>query len=353
MIQTYTEEYNAMCPHTRMCNVLIDYNSTLLLVEDIKRFPCCGSCLQNCHNDCLKTLDCCIDALPRLLTTDEVRNVHEKPTKCVLPQYRPIHKSRVNNNEAYLMMTRCSPSYEDKTVRDKCLKEYSDFDFEKDIPSFLPVTDNTTKISYKNKYCAMCNWASSSNLVFWKVVLGSTGQVFETNQFQSMSDITLLFTQDSTSNALFKVPDSLKEDESSVVYCDFYIDECNVTGLWKEYNADIEALCLSYLSKYEDYKNVHCYLCNSLEDPYIPELCEESLISPPPSSFIALLDFNNLEKPEGENPEQEIQCTDDHMYDPWTVSLTSILSICFDALHLSQKIFSHAGTIKKISVFLG
>ncbi|XP_046571825.1 uncharacterized protein LOC124279989 [Haliotis rubra] len=44
------------------------------------------------------------------------------------------------------------------------------------------------------------------------------------------------------------------------------ISECNVTGIWQEYNSDIEAACHAYTHVFRDYyRNVFCYICNENE----------------------------------------------------------------------------------------
>ena len=322
IVRQYSEEFNSMCPHTYMCNVLIDYDVSLFPIGMTIKSPCCGPC--NCHNDCLKTLDCCLDILPRLLTSDEVKAKHENPTQCVQAQFKPVLEDRFNSKEAYFMMTKCSSSYPDTTVQENCLKEYSDFNFVNDIPWFLPVTDNVTKITYKSKYCAICNNAAPSDLVFWGVNLGTSSD--RDIKIQGLSDVNDLLTTDSQSNVVFKVPRSLVDHGSFIQECDYYIDKCNTTGLWKKYDADMESLCLSYLSSYKQYKNVHCYLCNGFDARAIVEICEDDALGWSPSSYVTLLDFNNLEVRDDKPAVQDNSCPVNQKYDVWKVR-TALIDI--------------------------
>lgn len=323
-VRHLAKDFNSMCPHTKMCKVEIDYDESLFQSTGMTwKLPCCRWC--ECGNDCLKTLDCCPDALPRLLTSEEVHAINKNPLKCVAAQFRPSETKRYNG-KTYTMVAKCAESYSDRAVMMNCHREYSDFDFERDIPDFLPVTDKTTMVTYKNKYCALCNLASTSDLVFWSVTIGSGSDRNPDNQIQSLSEINELFKTDINSNAVFHVPHNLEGPYSLLQTCNLYIDQCNVTGLWKEYDQEIESLCVSYLSAYKGYKNVHCYLCNGFDRSTIIEICEEGLESWQPSSFATLLDFNNLRTLEENNMDQSEHCHNDQIYDKWAVSIFSLLN---------------------------
>ena len=55
-----------------------------------------------------------------------------------------------------LMITSCSPQWTDPSTRQKCANV-----------AMLPVTSNTSKVTYSNQYCAICNGERPSDLVFW------------------------------------------------------------------------------------------------------------------------------------------------------------------------------------------
>ena len=86
-VRRYAEEYNALCPHTALCDVNVNINDSLLWTMDLefRKKPCCRGCF--CNN-CMGSRECCIDVLPRLLTSEEVRVVHEDPSECIFTQYR-------------------------------------------------------------------------------------------------------------------------------------------------------------------------------------------------------------------------------------------------------------------------
>lgn len=315
-VRFYAVEFNRMCPYTHMCDVQVDVDYSIFRISGIMfEYPCCGRC--GCGNDCLETLDCCPDRLPRLLTTDEVNSVYNNPQECVQAQFRPPQGNRFSW-KSYLMTAKCPEIDVHTEMVENCHKEYSDFDFAADIPNFLPVTDRTTNITYKNKFCALCNRASPSALIFWEIQIGS--QAFEI-RIKSLSDVNPLFASDEKSNAVFIIPNKLTEASEYITTCTIYIDRCNVTGNWKEYDPEIESLCVSYLSSYKEYKNVHCYICNGFNTSSIEEICEDTIESWRPRSFVTLLDFNDIKQEEtGSNDNVEHFCHNNQIYDNWAVS---------------------------------
>ena len=233
------------------------------------------------------------------------------------------------NGLAYILVTECSESYHDEYVRSKCHKAYSEFNFVIDIPGYLPVTDNRTMDSYKNMFCGICNHVPRSELIFWDsgVVCNEPIALNDTENLQSLSDIEQFIARDGRCNLEFKVPSYLKNRQPPIRTCKPYIDTCNVTGLWQQYDPVLESLCTSYLSSYKEYKNVHCFLCNGYDRSLVEEICEEG---PPiwrPSSFISLLDFNNLELSDEEMLEttRQLGCAEGQMYDIWTVRVLLFL----------------------------
>ena len=323
-VRYYAKDYNRLCPYSEMCDVQVPvdpsvfWNSGMSMGEQ-----CCGAC--KCGNDCLNTLDCCPDRLPRLPTSNEVKSVYDKPVQCVHAQFRSYNQKRYNG-KSYFMIANCAADYYDEDVIENCRHEYEDFDFVKDIPNFLPVTDLTKNSTYKNKHCANCNHALESNLVYWEAVVGIFDQ--EVN-IQRLEDIQNLFKVDQASNVVFQIPNQLFWTPAAdhIKLCDFYIDKCNVTGLWDVRNETLESLCVSYLSRYKEYKNIHCYICNGFPESTIEQICDGGSTTSGwrPKSYISLLDFNDLE-PDSRASEglqdsgANISCEDDQQFDASTVS---------------------------------
>ena len=329
-IRRYTEEFNALCPHTGLCDVHVYINDSLFqyISDELYEVPCCGVC--SCpSSNCMETRECCIDALPRLLTTEEVRAIHDEPAKCIYTQYRSYDADKYNG-EAYTLITECLESYHDEDVREKCLKSYSEFDFVVDIPGYLPVTDNRTMTSYKNLFCGLCNHVPRSELILWdtKVECNESIVLGESEKVQSLSDIEQFIARDSRCNLVFNEPYYLQYRQPFIQRCNPYIDKCNVTGLWQQYDSELESLCTSYLSSYKGYKNVHCYLCNGFDRSTIEEICLDEAPTWRPSSFVSLLDFNNLElsdKEESPESTMEQDCPEGQKYDVWAVGIFVII----------------------------
>lgn len=219
IIRLHSQEYNLFCPHTDLCNVKVNYNDSLFrYFGEYREIPCCGGC--ECNGNCLETLDCCIDNLPRLLTTDEVKAEQSNPAKCIYTQYRPFDSERYNGL-AHIVVTMCSKTFSNKDVIGSCLKDYSEFDFVHDIPGYLPVTDNRTMTSYKNMHCALCNHVPRSDLIFWKAKVECSESIIlgDGEKVQSLSDIEKLIKRDDRCNLVFEVPYFLMNREPFIKMC--------------------------------------------------------------------------------------------------------------------------------------
>ena len=88
-VRRYAEEFNALCPHTALCDVNVNINHSLFrkMYGEFSKVPCCEECSCPSQN-CMETHLCCMDVLPRLLTTEEVRAILEDPAECIFTQYR-------------------------------------------------------------------------------------------------------------------------------------------------------------------------------------------------------------------------------------------------------------------------
>ena len=332
-IRRYSQEFNILCPHTDLCDVKVYYNQSLFkyISFDLYEVACCGSCSCPRDTECMKTRDCCIDTLPRLLTSEEVKAIHDDPAKCIYAQYRPYDVNKYNG-QSYILITKCSEDYHVEGVKEKCLRKYSDFDLVTEIPEYLPVTDNRTMTSYKNLFCGLCNHVSRSELIFWDTEVECNESIVldETQRIRTLSDIEQFIARDNRCNLVFEEPYYLQFREPFIQRCNAYIERCNITGLWQHFDPELESLCTSYISSYMGYRNVHCYLCNGFEISTVEDICVESAPTWRPSSFVSLLDFNNLELSEKEDKSDSTEtrvCPKGQTYDSLAVGISARINL--------------------------
>ena len=102
--------------------------------------------------------------------------------------------------------------------------------------------------------------------------------------------------------------------------------ECNITGLWRDYDASVDLACRTYVSpivtyiqKSLMYKNIYCYYCNGLEGQQFAQSCPDlsdernGILS---KSFSALIDFTERQ-PSG----VASLCSQNEIFDIFIVSM--------------------------------
>ena len=104
--------------------------------------------------------------------------------------------------------------------------------------------------------------------------------------------------------------------------------ECNITGLWRDYDASVDLACQTYVSsivtyiqKSLMYKNIYCYYCNGLNGQQFAKSCPDlsdgrnGILS---KSFSALIDFTERQ-PSG----VASLCNQHEIFDIFIVSMIS------------------------------
>ena len=197
-------------------------------------------------------------------------------------------------------------------------KDAKNPDMFEELQAKIPVSDISTNYTYQNIYCATCNAVLNENIVYWgasiecknrKLFPSSTGTVLEEVNAIRNCNIVYKFT-----------PNGML-----MLNCTPKINECNVTGLWKQYDPLVEAACHAYTAIYDSkYKNVFCFLCNEASPAAMPSQCvhiDPGDISVP---FCALLKFSwTSEANRAQDPVTPVEnhCTQTQVYDPLNVSV--------------------------------
>ncbi|RUS74439.1 hypothetical protein EGW08_017804 [Elysia chlorotica] len=216
---------------------------------------------------------------------------------------------------SYLYIQSCPPGFEDVLTRNLCEKDalLGVDDITQDV--FTRVTDNATGVIYHNVYCAMCNRADT--IVKWEVVINCEGY----QAVYSATSVDQLLTLSLRSDSRCQVDQSPAQwSNTRLVHCSYHwissdpVSRCNETGLWPEYDEDVERACLSIEGRslrvlhepYEMsdgppwwYKNVFCAICNMKSYPQHgdcsgrPPDGQQGWIEPKFRIFSFLLGFGN------------------------------------------------------------
>ncbi|XP_033737299.1 uncharacterized protein LOC117325290 [Pecten maximus] len=236
------------CTSQRLCSIgnVKENRSTL---------SCCVPC--SCEDTCVITGSCCID---KALAGDSLDVLYQKGSSCVLSQLKPFEENGLNTMDHYLMIGDCQKTFVDENIARKCR---SGNVTPTDVTNYLPVSSVRTNETYRNRYCGYCNWEHDKDLINWKTSFSCRGSQF-VFPHQARELFSFIINEDGC-NLFYHPPDVPVpfpcEDET------YMYTECNVTGLWTEYNRDIDWACRHYRNTYEYadtyYKNVFCYICNT------------------------------------------------------------------------------------------
>ena len=201
---------------------------------------CCSSC--SCEPSCGVLGNCCDNSL----NVNRVR-------RCYKPLVTDDSKLLRSKDSGYWLIDRCSNS---SSATDCTLMTSGPWG------SMYPVYDAATDVSYYNQYCAECNGVQEYKN--WDV------------------GVTCFLPHVSYSNAVivgglfgkgcgvsFKPP---REQLDKHVCNPDLIQQCNVTGMWHTYDAELELACSRWYSPVrsqimdDTFVNVFCLLCNGV--PY-------------------------------------------------------------------------------------
>ncbi|KAH3738247.1 hypothetical protein DPMN_044877 [Dreissena polymorpha] len=305
-ISALVEEYRSLCPYTDTC--YFEANHMNFSQYSIATKSCCEECF--CSDSCGNA--CCPDRLNARLSEDELSR------RCVYPQFRDFSWFSSNAESSYIMISRCPSEYQDVNgTRMKCERDYHDFDFNDSFEMILPRSSLHSKIlpgsyfnytvTYKNGHCALCHGAAHA-FILWRPMIACLNPLPDF-VFNNPKYISRFIESDPECNVIFEFP---KEYNVDPVPCLLRIDKCNMTGNWRDYDPYVEEACLSYESVYNDeYKNVHCFMCNGYEKAEIDDTCswDSGILPPTPFSYTALLFFMEKEemtKDYSETPSNDI-----------------------------------------------
>ncbi|WAR27410.1 TCuncharacterized [Mya arenaria] len=265
-----TMHFLTLCPHSEICTDSSN-NGEHRYVRPGGLTPCCGPCLcRNCDKDC------CPGVSTSPITEEEIEGIRNRTVECVYPQVRLFNTFKYNANPVE-MVVRCHEGYNDNAVKTKCETNYNDnylsSDFKR-LHNYIPISLNMNQTVFKNSHCAKCHGISEANMINWKAVIVCTRKSKITPHIGRMEDIPKLLDDDFC-NVIFE-PEN-QSAKSSLTKCEFGISRCNQTGEWITYDSFLEQACLSYTAIYRNqYKNIHCALCNTHGRADVLETCKNT-----------------------------------------------------------------------------
>ncbi|KAL4221459.1 hypothetical protein ACF0H5_019717 [Mactra antiquata] len=303
------------CPWANTCGLITLEFKTFYLGESCCHFCSCA------FPGCLKDMTCCLDILFNNIDAygvDKDETVDEPSRQephCVPLALDPNTVSDSNKYHGALMIDFC-PTDTNEDLDKNCTRPYtSSFLTFLDI---VPVMSIVSGVMYRNIYCANCHNLHDKDLD------KATARVScQDGQLPNVGHGVLKAVfEEKTCNVLFQPLETYKTES-----CVLSVVECNTTGDWLHYDANIKKACNLYAQaifvQNRFYKNPFCAMCNGLN---ITDL--ECLFEPGTNQFT----FSGLLKLENFNKEgptnvyvNEGKCTPNQIYD-------SVLNICRDII---------------------
>ena len=241
-------EYMDVCGDNLLCfrhDIVIEY-------KNVGAIPLlkCPSC--KCDVECTKRGDCCPDKHMSTCISATILNSSPEPS------------------DAFYMVSTC-PDSENGTLRELCTEDFT----EKTLSELYPVSSRDTGIAYKNKYCAACN--NVQNWQSWYLNVDSCKYPYFDINLYSSFDAILQGVEEHQCHLMFAEPLPETTGKCEISYS---IGKCNITGLWKDGNKDIEFACENYHAPYRVFRNVFCYICNigDAEMRYMISTCPSNIL---------------------------------------------------------------------------
>ncbi|XP_062569088.1 uncharacterized protein LOC134231182, partial [Saccostrea cucullata] len=233
--------------HTNMTNLLIQYTdycgsdsvcSTMNMQSNsntnYSTANICPRC--SCTQDCEINDQCCPD---KSLST------------CVKTTYL-VKGQRFIGNDEFKMITFC-PEENNRWPKNSCFVPIDETNFVQQMPVYSVITNRT----YINIQCSKCH--GEKEVIQWPF---SFSCPFLKLNIYFYSDIGKLWNAIKRNNCTIEYS-PLPGFHTIPCKKQSLIRECNITGYWDDYDADIENACKNYDTRYGLFQNVFCFLCNT------------------------------------------------------------------------------------------
>ncbi|XP_063439695.1 uncharacterized protein LOC134720991 [Mytilus trossulus] len=212
----------------------------------------CPSC--ECDLDCVTRGDCCPDLFFSLhLSCTETKLLHKKYNKPDAP--------------LFIMVGTCNGTESERTRQ--CDSVFSP----RDHLQNGPVTSRKTGLTYRNKHCSKCLNESIADLIPWRLEIDCLNFA-DFNFLSSYSEIISLATEQEC-NIFYIASDSIKQPRncSTVNEAPGFVNKCNITGTWRNYDSSLEYACHHYDNRYKLFRNIFCFMCNPPEPTTLISEC--------------------------------------------------------------------------------
>ncbi|KAL3882103.1 hypothetical protein ACJMK2_028474, partial [Sinanodonta woodiana] len=200
----------------------------------------------SCSDSCMKSGYCCPD-----VPWGYIR-------RCIDVTAFSFGRKQNDSDSSYLMIVECPiNSNVSKYLNNDCADNHSTL--EPNDLQRIPVTSKRTMETYKNVYCALCQGERDSDLIQWE--LETKCERYPSNFNLLSNRVELLSMMQSKNCTMYYAPPS--DISLHLTSCRAnLISQCNASGLWQQYDPDLEWGCEHLNLPYGRFKNIFCYICN-------------------------------------------------------------------------------------------
>nr|XP_022313281.1 uncharacterized protein LOC111118229 isoform X2 [Crassostrea virginica] len=199
----------------------------------------CPSC--SCEEECEVNRNCCPD---KFLARTYVQTNFQFKTE------------RFAGENLYLMVSSC-PQTSFNLREDSCHVSINRTNFLNQVPVYSPLSNRT----YVNVQCSTCH--GETKVVPWRYFIECPRESVDLDFYTNADH--LWYDMQGNNCTIDYIPPF----NSTVLPCDkehSLVGECNITGLWEEYDEDILFACNQYENQYSVFKNVFCFFCNTAKN---------------------------------------------------------------------------------------
>ena len=184
-----------------------------------------------------------------------------------------LYTPRTHSIHTYNMVYSCSGATTTTSLEYGALchsvDEINEFNFFNETSR--PVLSRLTKIVYRNKFCAFC-LGDYNDLIPFRLHM-ECDDFFDINSFSSLQEMWKAIKASNCSLS-YVAPASYSVRECNVTPASLQ-SHCNISGLWANYDPQIEWACENFNSfSYKGYSNIFCYICN----PSLASTVERTII---------------------------------------------------------------------------
>ena len=293
-----------ICPYTDFC-----HRKAIQILEHNKGvMSCCAAC--SCTETCWKVGNCCPDKEPVTFVASEFTCTSTKVK--TTPADRTVYDGYRYGIPRYRIVSSCPVKEKNKTLIDKCAGKNKS-----SIEDYTWVTDQQSGRIFQNKHCARCHGVNT----FFKWQIRTTFSIVLILNFSSLPHSI----HSPQCELMVELPENMTQLAENYRCYEADIGECNKTGLWRHYDANMKTACEIYdspiihykISSFVDlYKNIFCYYCNGGKGLTTNDICTDLITGKTGSSesFSALVDFTGQRQKIATS-----ECEMHEIYDMFTV----------------------------------